>query len=68
MMQVEKHLTGPENVAADAPPNPAELLALVDSLRGGTLNETQVETVRLLRAGILALAESAENVKLLKSE
>jgi hypothetical protein len=26
-------------------------------LRGRTLNETQAETVRLLRAGIMALAE-----------
>jgi len=33
-----------------------ELLALVDSLRAGTLNEVQLETVWALRAGILALA------------
>jgi hypothetical protein len=32
-------------------------LALVDTLRNGTLNETQQEAVRVLRAGIVALAE-----------
>ncbi len=37
----------------------AELLALVDSLRAGTLNEQQVETVHTLRAGILTLAQQA---------
>jgi hypothetical protein len=34
-----------------------DALALVDSLREGTLNEAQTETVRQLRTGILALAE-----------
>jgi len=34
-----------------------QLLALVDSLREGTLNGLQAETVRQLRSGILALAE-----------
>jgi site-specific recombinase XerD len=67
MMQVEKHLTGPEN-ANCAPPSPAELVALVDSLRGGTLNEVQLEKLHLLRAGILALAERNENMELVKSE
>jgi hypothetical protein len=33
------------------------LFALVDTLRNGTLNEAQQETVRVLRAGIVALAE-----------
>jgi len=58
MLQVEQHLSGPENSAVSAL-SPAELLALVDSLRAGTLNATQVETVHTLRAGILALAEQA---------
>jgi hypothetical protein len=34
-----------------------QLLAQVDSLREGTLNEAQTEKFRQLRAGILALAE-----------
>jgi hypothetical protein len=34
---------------------PAELVALVDSLGSGTLNEHQRETVQALREGILAL-------------
>jgi hypothetical protein len=38
----------------------------VDSLREGTLNATQVETVRALREGLLALAERAS--KTIKSE
>ncbi len=39
------------------PPDSGQLLALVDALRNGTLNESQQETVRALRAGIVALAE-----------
>jgi hypothetical protein len=34
---------------------PAELVALVDSLGSGTLNEQQRETVQALREGILSL-------------
>jgi integrase/recombinase XerD len=56
MAQVERRLALEENVAA-SPPCAGELLALVDSLRSGTLNEAQLETVRTLRAGIVALAE-----------
>jgi len=41
---------------------PAELVALVDSLGSGTLNEHQRETVQELREGILSLA-SREEVK-----
>lgn len=41
---------------------PAELVALVDSLGSGTLNEKQRETVQALREGILTLA-SKEEVK-----
>ncbi len=61
MLQVEKRLNGPENTAV-APPSPAELLALVDSLRAGTLNEAQLEMVWTLRAGILALAEQESGI------
>jgi hypothetical protein len=43
---------------ATAPvPDSRQLLALVDALQAGTLNEAQRETVQTLRAGILALAE-----------
>ena len=34
--------------------------ALVDSLRSGTLNESQLETVRVLRAGLAALSERVD--------
>jgi len=41
----------------DGPPTGGQLLALVDALHDGTLNEEQRETVHALRLGILALAE-----------
>jgi integrase len=56
MLQVERQLMLPEDAAAE-PPTSGQLLALVDALRNGTLNEAQQETVRVLRAGIVALAE-----------
>jgi hypothetical protein len=37
-------------------PTPAELVALVDSLNSGTLNDHQRETLQALREGILSLA------------
>jgi hypothetical protein len=39
------------------PPNTGQLLALVDALQAGTLNEAQKETVQELRISILALVE-----------
>jgi integrase len=56
MAQVEGRLALPEDAVA-VPPSHGELLALIDSLRGGTLNEVQVATVHKLRVGIMALAE-----------
>lgn len=56
MAQVESRLALQEGAAA-IPPTSGQLLALVDSLRGGTLNDAQQETVQTLRAGILALAQ-----------
>jgi integrase len=43
--------------ANDGPPTGGQLLALVDTLHDGTLNEDQREMVHALRLGILALAE-----------
>ena len=60
MAQVENRLNLAEN-AALSPPTPGGLVALVDSLRSGTLNTQQAEAVRALRAGILALAEHETN-------
>jgi integrase len=40
---------------AAIPPNPAQLLAMVDALQNGTLNDRQRETVQQLRDGILAM-------------
>jgi hypothetical protein len=41
----------------DPMPDPAQLLALVDALHAGTLNDAQRETVQALRTAILALVE-----------
>ncbi len=56
MTVIERQMALPEDRLA-APMGLGQLLALVNSLREGTLNEAQAETVRRLRAGILALAE-----------
>ena len=56
MATVERYLALPEDDAAP-PPDPAQLLALVDSLREGTLNAAQVETLRALRAGLTLLVK-----------
>ena len=55
MGQIERlfSLTESQNVPATTP---ARLIALVDSLSNGTLNETQRETLQTLRDGILSLA------------
>jgi site-specific recombinase XerD len=46
--------------ANDGQPTGGQLLALVDALHDGTLNEDQRETVHALRLGILALTELAD--------
>ena len=58
MAQIERQMALPEDAQAE-PPSSGQLLALVDALRSGTLNESQQETVRALRAGLVALAEQA---------
>lgn len=58
MAQIERQMALPEDAQAE-PPSSGQLLALVDALRSGTLNESQQETVCALRAGITALAERA---------
>jgi hypothetical protein len=56
MAQVE----GRMGLRNDSPvPGPGRLLAMVDSLSSGTLNDVQRETVQALRVGILALAGQA---------
>jgi len=45
---------------AAPPPDPAQLLALVDSLLEGTLNAAQLEPVRALRAGMLSLTKTSK--------
>jgi integrase len=57
MTHVEQQLSLSGDAKIDLPDS-GQLLALVDALRNGTLNESQQETVRALRAGILAMTES----------
>jgi site-specific recombinase XerD len=55
MAEIESRFNDGEK--ATAPPSSGQLLALVDALHAGMLNDAQRETVQALRAGILALAE-----------
>lgn len=58
MAEIERRLELQKD--SDTPlPDSGQLLALVDALRDGTLNENQRETVQALRDGILALVERA---------
>ena len=62
MLQIEPKMAVFEDKSAE-PLNGGQLLALVDSLRSGTLNESQLETVRVLRAGLAALSERVDTDK-----
>jgi hypothetical protein len=59
---IEQRLALPEDTLTGQP-SAGQLLAMVDSLRKGTLNEVQAETVRQLRAGILALSEQQNAIQ-----
>jgi integrase len=61
MALIEQRLALPEDRIA-ASPQIGQLIALLDSLRSGTLNASQCEAVRQLRAGILAFAEREDQV------
>ncbi len=55
MSQVERMFQLPESRQIPLS-TPSELVALVDLLGSGTLNEHQRETIQALREGILSLA------------
>ena len=55
--EIESRFKVQDNLAVE-PPTSGQLLALVDALRDGTLNDGQRDTLHALRAGILALAEA----------
>jgi integrase/recombinase XerD len=60
MNQIEARMELTGSTHPDDPPlTGGQLLALVDALRAGTLNDAQRETVQALRQGILALVEQA---------
>jgi hypothetical protein len=54
MAEIENHFDGEQHDSP--PPDRGQLLALVDAMHAGTLNDAQRETVQALRTGILALA------------
>ena len=67
MSGVEKRLALPEDKLSQ-PASIGQLLAMVDAIRQGTLNESQVNLVLQLRAGLMILAEREshmEDVKVL---
>jgi len=57
MGEIERRLAVPDDTETPPPPEPGQLLALVDALREGTLNAQQQETVYALRTAILSLGE-----------
>jgi hypothetical protein len=59
MSEMERQLELVERPLQDAP-SLGELVALVDSLRSGTLNENQASAVQSLRDGLLALARQEQ--------
>ena len=64
---VEKRLALPED-RLSRPASIGQLLAMVDAIRQGTLNESQAKQVQQLRAGLMALVElenPMEDVKVL---
>ncbi len=64
---IEKRLALPEDRLSQ-PVSIGQLLAVVDAIRQGTLNEAQVSLVQQLRAGLITLAEHdnhMEDVKVL---
>lgn len=61
MAEVESRFNGGENAATS--PDSGQLLALVDALHAGTLNDAQRKTVQALRAGILAMAGNGNGSK-----
>ena len=61
MVFTERQLALPEDRIAKPPPI-GQMIALADSLQTGTLNAVQLETVRSLRAGLMALAERDESI------
>ena len=61
MAEIETRFEG--NRHESVLPDGGQLLALVDSLHAGTLNDAQRETVQALRAGILAMAGNGNGSK-----
>jgi hypothetical protein len=61
MVEVERRLALPEGRLSQ-PTNICELIAMVDSLHQGMLNESQIGLVQQLRNGLMALAEQENHM------
>lgn len=62
MSGVERQLSLPEDRLSQ-PASIGQLLAMVDAIRQGTLNESQVNLVQQLRNGLMALAEYENRIE-----
>jgi hypothetical protein len=62
MVEVERKLALPED-RLSPPPSIGELIAMVDSLRQGTLNASQTVLLQRLRNGLMSFAEQENRME-----
>lgn len=62
MSGVERRLALPEDRLSQ-PASIGQLLAMVDAIRQGTLNATQIDLVQQLQSGLMALVENENHMK-----
>jgi hypothetical protein len=65
MSGIEKQLSLPEDRLSQ-PVGIGQLLAMVDAIRQGTLNEAQSDLIQRLRAGLVSLADQADMIHVVK--
>jgi hypothetical protein len=59
---IERRLAMPEDRLSQ-PVSIGQLLAMVDAIRQGTLNTTQIDLVQQLRSGLMTLVENENHMK-----
>ena len=65
MSSIEKQLSLPEGRLSQSV-GIGQLLAMVDAIRQGTLNESQSDLIQRLRAGLMTLADQADIIHVVK--
>jgi hypothetical protein len=65
MAGIEKQLALPEDRLSQ-PVGIGQLLAMVDAIRQGTLNEAQSDLIQRLRVGLMTLADQADIIHVVK--